>query len=79
MILDCCRIARKHHAAVYEKYSDRKYKRVSVFVENQIHKGFRLPFQSASTQLLNCTPYWDDDASPVYYGQGLKMPIPTEI
>ncbi|RYP48955.1 hypothetical protein DL768_005227 [Monosporascus sp. mg162] len=79
MILDCCRIARKHHAAVYEKYADRKYKRVSTFVENQLQKGFRLPFQRTMTQPLHYSP-WNDEASLVRYSvhQDLKMPIPTE-
>ncbi|KXJ93059.1 cyclin-like protein [Microdochium bolleyi] len=46
-ILDCCRIARKHHVAVFEKYSDRRYKRAATFVETQLNKGFTLPFQQS--------------------------------
>ncbi|KAI1477532.1 cyclin-like protein [Daldinia eschscholtzii] len=45
MIFDCCRIGRKHHRAVFEKYSGRLFKRVATFVEDQILIGFRLPFQ----------------------------------
>ena len=80
MMLDCCRIARKHHAAVFEKYADRKYKRVSSFVEGQVQKGFRLPFQSAAHQRLSYG-YWEEDVSQLQYptNRGLKMFIPTEV
>lgn len=44
-ILDCCRAGRKHHQAVYDKYSTRVFKRASIFVEGQIMGGFKLPFQ----------------------------------
>ncbi|KAK3073917.1 hypothetical protein LTS18_014347, partial [Coniosporium uncinatum] len=39
-ILECCDNPRKHHAAVYEKYSDKRYKRASVFVEGELSRGF---------------------------------------
>ena len=80
MILDCCRIARKHHAAVFEKYADRKYKRVSNFVEGQLQKGFELPFPSTMRQRLSYG-YWEDEFSTQVQNsthQGLKMFIPTE-
>ena len=43
-IFECCLRARNHHAAVYEKYSNLKYKRTSAFVETAINKGFTLSF-----------------------------------
>ncbi|OAK95347.1 hypothetical protein IQ06DRAFT_58617 [Phaeosphaeriaceae sp. SRC1lsM3a] len=45
-ILECCDNPQKHHAAVYEKYTDKRYKRASIFVEAEISKGFSLPFMS---------------------------------
>ncbi|KAF2102731.1 hypothetical protein NA57DRAFT_32881 [Rhizodiscina lignyota] len=42
-ILECCEEPRKHHAAVYDKYSDKRYKRASLYVETEVQKGFRLP------------------------------------
>ncbi|KAF1918440.1 cyclin-like protein [Ampelomyces quisqualis] len=45
-ILECCDNPQKHHAAVYEKYTDKRYKRASVFVEAEINKNFSLPFMS---------------------------------
>ncbi|ORY09961.1 cyclin-like protein [Clohesyomyces aquaticus] len=45
-ILDCCDNPQKHHQAVYDKYTDKRYKRASNFVETEISKGFQLPFAS---------------------------------
>ncbi|KAH6625285.1 cyclin-like protein [Boeremia exigua] len=45
-MMECCDNPQKHHAAVYEKYTDKRYKRASVFVETEIAKGFQLPFAS---------------------------------
>ncbi|KAF2140692.1 uncharacterized protein K452DRAFT_273437 [Aplosporella prunicola CBS 121167] len=43
VILECSEQPQKHHAAVYDKYSDKRYKRASLFVETELHKGFQLP------------------------------------
>ncbi|WPG99855.1 Hypothetical protein R9X50_00267500 [Acrodontium crateriforme] len=42
-ILECCEEPKKHHNAVYEKYTDKRYKRASTFVEAEMQKGFQLP------------------------------------
>ncbi|XXH00094.1 hypothetical protein Hte_006436 [Hypoxylon texense] len=44
-LLDCCRIARKHHCAVFEKYSSKQFKRAATYVEGQLMQGFCLPFE----------------------------------
>lgn len=36
-----------HHAAVYEKYADKRFKRASTYVEVQLQRGFVLPDPSA--------------------------------
>lgn len=33
----------RHHAAVYEKYADKRFKRASTYVEVQLQRGFILP------------------------------------
>ena len=43
MIKECCENPEKHHSAVFEKYSDRRYKRASLFVQTEMNKGFLLP------------------------------------
>lgn len=43
LLLDCCDDPRKHHAAVFNKYCDKRYKRAAAFVETEIQRGFVLP------------------------------------
>ncbi|PPJ57215.1 hypothetical protein CBER1_02839 [Cercospora berteroae] len=43
-MLECCQDAQKHHSAVFDKYTDKRYKRASTFVRGEIIKGFTLPF-----------------------------------
>ncbi|RMZ88683.1 hypothetical protein DV736_g4078, partial [Chaetothyriales sp. CBS 134916] len=43
LLLECCENPRKHHAAVFNKYGDKRYKRASAFVEAELQRGFRLP------------------------------------
>lgn len=51
-MLECCEDPMRHHQAIYEKYSDRRFKRASTFVENEIKSGFELP---------RPTPFYDPD------------------
>lgn len=43
VIIHCCRDPRAHHAAVYEKYASNKFKKASVFVEEELRRGFSMP------------------------------------
>ncbi|KAL2819132.1 cyclin-like protein [Aspergillus granulosus] len=43
LMLECCEMPQKHHAAIYEKYTDKRFKLASVFVEAEMKKNFRLP------------------------------------
>ena len=43
LILECCENPRKHHSAVFNKYSDKRFKRASAFVESEVQRGFRVP------------------------------------
>lgn len=65
LLLECCEDPRKHHAAVYNKYCDKRYKRASAFVENEIQRGFRLPGTPIISHFPQTTflPYY---ASPIY-------------
>ncbi|KAF7714290.1 Uncharacterized protein PECH_000418 [Penicillium ucsense] len=42
-ILECCEDPREHHQAIFEKYTERRFKRASTFVEQEILHGFRVP------------------------------------
>ena len=43
VIVECCEDPGKHHAAVFDKYQDKRYKRASTFVQTEIVGGFQLP------------------------------------
>ncbi|KAJ5770346.1 uncharacterized protein N7511_002397 [Penicillium nucicola] len=42
-MIECCENPRRHHAAIFEKYSDRRFKRASAFVEVELAHDFALP------------------------------------
>ncbi|KZL84372.1 cyclin domain-containing protein [Colletotrichum incanum] len=48
MILECCHSPHKHHLAVFEKYSDKRYKRAAEYVQTEINKGFTLPYRHST-------------------------------
>lgn len=50
-ILSCCEDPQKHHAAVYDKYGDKRFKRASYFVQSEMNKGFVLPLVPRSSFL----------------------------
>ncbi|KAE8388657.1 cyclin-like protein [Aspergillus alliaceus] len=63
LMMECCEIPRKHHAAIYEKYTDKRFKRASLFVEAEMRKGFQLPEVTREKSLCNPTSldpghYW---------------------
>lgn len=45
-IWECCKDAQQHHNAVFEKYTDKRYKRASTFVRGEMQRGFVLPFRA---------------------------------
>ena len=42
LMFECCENPQKHHAAIFDKYTDKRYKRASQFVENELRKGFQV-------------------------------------
>ncbi|CAK3863948.1 G2 mitotic-specific cyclin-4 [Lecanosticta acicola] len=48
-MLECCADPHVHHGAVYDKYTDKRYKRASTFVKNEVLRGFQLPFSCRSS------------------------------
>ncbi|KAI9775108.1 MAG: hypothetical protein M1835_005934 [Candelina submexicana] len=51
MMIECCESPQKHHSAVFDKYTDKRYKRASLFVEAEMIKGFQLPASSRQRSL----------------------------
>ncbi|KAL3478637.1 cyclin-like protein [Aspergillus californicus] len=53
LMLECCEMPRKHHAAIYEKYTDKRFKLASHFVEAEMRKHFRLPEPTKENSVLD--------------------------
>ena len=49
-ILECCEDPHKHHSAVYDKYTDKRYKRASLYVAGKMAEGFRIPIENPPLQ-----------------------------
>jgi G2/mitotic-specific cyclin 3/4 len=47
MLLECCEEPRLHHAAIFEKYSEKRFKEASLIVQECLDAGFTLPHLSA--------------------------------
>ncbi|KAI1180785.1 cyclin-like protein [Nemania sp. FL0916] len=82
MLLDCCRHARKHHCAVFEKYTDKRYKQASTFVQDEIMKGFNLPFEHRLSMPYSLDSFNNETTHTSHAGSlpksySVKMPIPT--
>ncbi|KAF4452027.1 hypothetical protein F53441_5101 [Fusarium austroafricanum] len=45
MMIECCDRPDQHHAAIFEKYTDRRYKEASLLVQEALDAGFSLPHQ----------------------------------
>lgn len=60
VMVECCEDPQKHHGAVYEKYTDKRYKRASLFVQSEIRRGFQLPVYKPTglTEYLENTQDW---------------------
>ncbi|KAI0532676.1 cyclin-like protein [Xylaria digitata] len=82
MLLDCCRHARKHHSAVFEKYSDKRYRHASTYVEDEVLRGYILPFEQRvsmpfSVDFFNSETTRASYAGPHTGSHTMKMPIST--
>ncbi|MCJ1396816.1 hypothetical protein MMC11_000006 [Xylographa trunciseda] len=42
LMFECCENPQKHHGAIYDKYLDKRYKKASQFVENELRRGFQV-------------------------------------
>jgi hypothetical protein len=42
LMAECCEAPHRHHAAIFDKYSDKRFKRASNFVESEMKRGFRV-------------------------------------
>ncbi|KAK2759138.1 hypothetical protein FQN54_003237 [Arachnomyces sp. PD_36] len=67
LILECCQNARKHHAAIFDKYTDRRFKRASLFVETEVKRSFRV------MDVPREAPSYSTLSAMVNHGYAVKM------
>ncbi|KAL6721539.1 B-type cyclin [Lecanora helva] len=58
LMVECCEDARKHHCAVYDKYTDKRYKRASHFAEAEMKSGFQVLPVNSSIPSINIFDEW---------------------
>ena len=52
MMIECCEQPRLHHAAVFEKYQEKRFKEASTIVQHALDAGFTLPHHSVPIRPL---------------------------
>ncbi|GAB1314044.1 B-type cyclin [Madurella fahalii] len=75
-IFECCHDPRKHHGAVFEKYSSPKYKQSATFVEGKIASGVTLSQLYAACSRPTSSSHFDDDLCGPYTAS--RNPIPVK-
>lgn len=58
VMVECCEDPLKHHAAVFDKYQDKRYKRASHFVQTEMRNGFSLPKSRGSSAGFGDVDMW---------------------
>ncbi|KAF4969369.1 hypothetical protein FSARC_3395 [Fusarium sarcochroum] len=73
MMIECCDRPHLHHAAVFEKYTDRRYKEASLLVQAALDAGFTLPHHLAPVRQENDA--YRDSSAEVSIVQPQLIPI----
>jgi G2/mitotic-specific cyclin 3/4 len=63
LMWQCCQDPTKHHAAIYEKYLDKRYKSASRFVLNEMRRGFQVP-EVARSDAQTFMGFYDHQPAP---------------
>jgi hypothetical protein len=75
MILECCEDPRLHHAAIFEKYSEKRFKSASILVQEALDAGFTLPHQPAPLRRLSAQTGTDHTSESLDRPQVPMVPI----
>ncbi|KAH6987416.1 cyclin-like protein [Ilyonectria sp. MPI-CAGE-AT-0026] len=76
MMIECCDRPHLHHAAVFEKYAERRFKEASLLVQSALDAGFTLPHQSSPVRRLSSQDSYRESSAEVQYAsQGQLVPI----
>jgi hypothetical protein len=68
-IFECCQDAKKHHCAVFEKYSSPKYKRAASYVADELEKGFKPAISIPTTAQVASGGHAMDDSHLLEYNR----------
>jgi G2/mitotic-specific cyclin 3/4 len=81
LLLECCFNAQKHHAAVFEKYSDKRYKKASSYVQGEIEKGFFIASRSPATSAQHTLDMidFDNNTGMSSQAQHQNAMVPVEL
>ncbi|ATY59522.1 G2 mitotic-specific cyclin (Clb3) [Cordyceps militaris] len=76
MLVECCEHPHRHHAAVYEKYSEKRFKEAATIVQHALDIGFTLPHHTTPMRALKSQPVQPHDSlEHLQYTSGLLPPI----
>ncbi|KAI4119547.1 MAG: hypothetical protein LQ345_000544 [Seirophora villosa] len=59
LMVECCEDPRRHHAAIFDKYTDKRYKRASLFSETEMRRGFQIMDINSNSMSCWQTQYED--------------------
>lgn len=74
MMLECCDRPHLHHAAVFEKYAERRFKEASLLVQSALDAGFTLPGITPLRQ-MSSDSFVEGPAEVRYSSRGQPVPI----
>ncbi|CAM1508419.1 Fc.00g052670.m01.CDS01 [Cosmosporella sp. VM-42] len=75
MMIECCEHPHLHHAAVYDKYAEKRFKEVSRIVQDQLDAGFTLPHHSAPIRCMPSEPDHRESSAETQYSNGHLVAI----
>ncbi|KAF1730852.1 G2/mitotic-specific cyclin-3 [Beauveria bassiana D1-5] len=76
MLIECCEHPRLHHAAVYEKYREKRFKEAATLVQLALDRGFTLPQHTAPMRAFKSQPVQSHDTMEhLQYTSGFIPPI----
>ncbi|KAL8647488.1 MAG: hypothetical protein Q9210_005529 [Variospora velana] len=64
LMVECCEDPRKHHAAIFDKYTDKRYKRASLFSETEMRRGFQI--MDISNNSMSCWQTQFEDSQQAF-------------
>ena len=59
-MFECCENPQSHHAAIFDKYTDKRYKRASQYAQGEIRNGFQIPDVAVNNSRLVISYYNDE-------------------